>query len=154
MADEFEQQCATLEWRSWRYSAGHFEKLKTAEPRIPFLHGVYVIRAPEPIPRVRGSSDVIYIGQSGGGKRAGRQGIGPGNGGPGRLFNVRGFEQIVRTRIETLVFPGLEFILKCAFVDHPGDLEGRLLASYFEDHFELPPANHNRGLQDTVSVRD
>lgn len=80
-----------------------------------------------------------------GGKRGGRQGIGPGNGGPGRLFNTRGFEEIVRNKIEDL-FPGGAFALECAFVADPEKVEADLLTAYFESHCELPPANHNRGI--------
>ena len=143
--NQFEQQCGRLQWVSWRYPAGHFESLKTVDPPIPCRHGVYVIRAPQLIPRVQGRSNVVYIGQSGGGQRAGKQGIGPGNGGPGRLFNTRGFEEVVRTKIEDL-FPGSDFILECAFVVDPLQVEADLLQAYFEAHFELPPANHDKGV--------
>ena len=145
MADDFQQQCAKLQWKSWPYPAGQFRSLKNAHPPIPPRHGVYLIRAPQPIPRVRGRSDVVYIGQSGGGRRAGKQGIGPGNGGPGRLFNTRGFEQVVRNRIEEM-HPGQTFVLECAFLDDPGQVEIDLLKAYFEAHLELPPANHNSGI--------
>ena len=145
MADKFEQQCARMQWERWPYTAGQFGSLKTADPRIPAEHGVCLIRAPRPIPRAQGHSNVVYIGQSGGGKRAGKQGTGPGNGGPGRLFNTGGFERIVRRKIEDL-FSGSEFILECAFVADPEQVETKLLRAYFETHSELPPANHNKGV--------
>jgi hypothetical protein len=146
MADDFEQQCALVHWERWPYPAGQFESLKKGHRPIPPRHGVYLIRAPQPIPRVRGHSDVVYIGQSGGGKRGGKQGIGPGNGGPGRLFNTRGFEQHVRDKIEGLL-SGSEFVLECTFDVDPGQFEGDLLKAYFETHLELPPANHNSGIK-------
>jgi hypothetical protein len=65
---------------------------------------------------------VVYIGQSGGAKRGGKQGIGPGNGGPGRLFNTRGFEQHVRDKIEGL-FSGSEFVLECS-MSTPDNFKG------------------------------
>jgi hypothetical protein len=96
------------------------------------------------LPRVRGLSDIVYIGQSGGGARRGQQGIGPGNGGPGRLFNTRGSDEIVRKMIEAL-FPGQIFRVECVFLDteDPEMVEAELLAAYLEDHCELPPANHS-----------
>jgi hypothetical protein len=144
MADQFEQRCASEQWKSWRYTAGQFESLKkNADRPIPCLRGVYVIRAPQPMPRVKGCSNVVYIGQSGGGKRAGKQGIGPGNDRPGRLFNTRGSEEIVRRKIEDL-YSGSDFTIECSFVDDPGPLEKDLLDAYFETHLELPPANGSR----------
>ncbi len=142
---QFDQECGKFQWKRWQYLAGHLDSLKTAAPPIPCQHGVYIIRAPAPLARVRGSSDVVYVGQSGGGKRGGKQGIGPGNGEPGRLFNTRGSDEVVREKIESL-FNGQRFSLECAFVeqDDPESIEERLLRAYFEDHYELPPANHNK----------
>jgi len=144
MADRFEQVRQRHRWeeRSWEYLAGRLPSLK--QKGIPPRHGVYLIRAPVPLPRVRGSSNVIYIGQSGGGARRGRQGIGSGNGGPGRLFNTRGPDKVVRELIEAL-FPNQNFRVECAFLDPPEDaelVEAELLRAYLEDHCELPPANH------------
>jgi hypothetical protein len=98
-----------------------------------------------PLNRVRGSSDVVYIGQAGGGILGGKQGLGPGNGGPGRLFNSRGSDKVVRDKIEAL-YPGQRFSLECSYTDQadPHDIERALLAAYFADHCELPPANHNQ----------
>lgn len=94
----FERAYEELQWSRWPYVAGQFHSLKNGAPLIPCRPGVYVIRAPSPLNRVRGSSDVVYIGQSGGGTRGGKQGLGPGNGGPGRLFNTRGSDKVVRDK--------------------------------------------------------
>jgi len=141
----FEREYQKLSWNRWPYPAGHLASLKKGSPAIPCRHGVYMIRAPKPLPRVLGSSNVVYIGQAGGGVRAGKQGIGPGNGGPGRLFNTRGPDESVRERIEAM-FAGQEFSLECAFVDRedPEVIEERLLRAYLDDHCELPPANHSK----------
>jgi len=149
---QFDREWRNYQWTRWRYRAGHFDSLKRASPVIPCRHGVYIVRAPAPLPRVRGSSDIVYIGQSGGGKRGGKQGIGPGNGGPGRLFNTRGADEVVREKVEAL-FDGQEFMIECTFVekDDPELIEARLLRAYFENHCELPPANHNkRAVSETV----
>ena len=150
---EFKQEWLKQDWTRWCYRAGNLASLKTASPPIPCRHGVYIVRAPALLPRVRGSSDVVYIGQSGGGKRGGKHGIGPGNGGPGRLFNTRGADEVVREKVEAL-FDGQEFILECTFVEKedPGLIETGLLHAYFADHCELPPANHNkRAVSDAIA---
>jgi len=145
MMDPFETEFRKHRWDRWEYTAGQYASLKSAG--IPCRHGVYVVRSPSPLSRVRGSSNVVYVGQSGGGKRRGRQGIGPGNGGPGRLFNTRGPDKLVREQIESL-FPGQRFSIECSFVDEdPGVIEQRLLKAYLQEHFELPPANHNAGVR-------
>ena len=144
MASHFEDECRKLSWARWQYAAGEFRSLKSESPAIPPKHGVYLIRATSPLHRVEGVSDVVYIGQAGGGPRGGQQGIGPGNGGPGRLFNTRGPDKEVRERIEA-IFSGKIFTLECAFIEQgdPLEVEKRLLRAYFEDHGELPPANHH-----------
>lgn len=147
MADHFEQVYQRHNWSSWSYPAGKLCSLRRADPPIPPRYGVYLVRAPVLLARVRGSSDLVYIGQSGGRARRGRQGIGPGNGGPGRLFNTRGPDEIVREMIEEL-FPGQTFRVECAFLDaedaeDPEKVEAELLAAYLQDHCELPPANHS-----------
>jgi hypothetical protein len=151
----FDVEVRRYRWTTWRYVAGGFGSLKKGSPAIPCRRGVYVIRAPKPLSRVRGACDVIYIGQSGGGKRGGRQGIGPGNGGPGRLFNTRGADKTVRERIESL-FPGQQFSLACTFVDQddPKVVEERLLSAYLEEHTELPPANHSNRSPSTLRNGD
>ncbi len=140
MGVQFDDACRNLKWDSWNYTAGNFRSLKNGIPAVPNRRGVYLIRAPSPLPRVLGYSDVVYIGQSGGGTRGGRQGIG------GRLFNTRGPDELVRHKVEAL-FSRQEFHLECAFVDgqDPKVIEAELLRAYFEDHCELPPANHNHG---------
>ena len=109
-------------------------------------------RAARPLSRVRGSSNVVYIGQSGGGGRGGRQGIGRGNGSVGRLFNTRGRGDLwVRESIEAM-FAGDVFQVCCHFMsrrDNPKSVERRLLRAYLQTHLELPPANHQ-----SVEVRE
>lgn len=89
---------------------------------------------------------------AGGGKRGGRQGIGPGNGGPGRLFNTRGVDAVVREKVEA-PFGDQEFSLERTFVgdQDPKHIEERPLRACLDDHCELPPANHSkRGVSNGV----
>jgi len=60
--DQFEHEWPKHEWTRWRYRAGNFASLKRVSPLIPCRHGVYIVRGPALLPRVRGSSDVVYIG--------------------------------------------------------------------------------------------
>jgi len=143
MHNLFKREYEKLKWVKWEYSAGNFQALKKAIPPIPPKHGVYIIRCSNQIHRVRGASDVIYIGQSGGGTRGGKQGIGPGNDGPGRLFNTRGQDKWIREKIEEL-YPRTSFILECSFTlnKDPKDVEESLLCAYLKSYYDLPPANH------------
>ena len=102
MINKFLQEYSKHEWLKWTYTSGELKTLKKANNPIPAEHGVYLFRAPHPIPRVLGESDIVYIGQSGGGQRGGRQGIGSGKNNPGRLFNTRGPDEWVREQIENL----------------------------------------------------
>lgn len=140
----FQQEYDKLSWKRWKYKSGDLPSLKKSSPPIPPQHRIYIFRAPHLLNRVRGTSDVIYIGQSGGGKRGGAQGIGPGNGGPGRLLNTRGPDEQVREMIENL-YPAEEFVIECYFTtqnEDPEEIEKKLLLAYLKTHYELPPANH------------
>lgn len=112
---------------------------------IPAVHGVYIIRSSQPLNRVKGKSDIIYIGQSGGGIKGGKQGLGPKGNSRGRLFNTRSSHEIhVRKKIEKL-FLNSKFKLEYFIVKDKKRImiiEENLLVAYFKDHFELPPANH------------
>ena len=118
---------------------------KLKDKKIPAKHGVYLIRASQPLNRVNGKSDIIYIGQSGGGEKGGKQGIGPKGNSPGRLFNTRSSHEIqVRKKIEEL-FPNSKFKVEYYLTGDnqcPIMIEEKLITAYFNNHFELPPANH------------
>lgn len=128
MPNLFEQEYTKLNWKSWQYEAGNFKALKNASRPIPLKHGVYIIRSTQSLSRVLGCSDVVYIGQSGGKPRGGKQGIGPGNNSLRRLFNTRNPEKWVRERIEEL-FPDKIFRVECYFTssEDPKEVEQALL---------------------------
>ena len=132
-------------WLKWTYNSDK-GIIELKRSNIPGKHGVYIIKSSKDIDRAKGKSDIIYIGQSGGGKRGGKQGIGPGPGGNpvGRLFNTRGSDEWVRNKIEAML-PNSSFILECYFTkatEDPEKIEDELLKAYAKEHFELPPANH------------
>jgi hypothetical protein len=132
-------------WLTVKYNTKNgINELKTK--KIPAKHGVYIIRSSKPLNRVNGNSDIIYIGQSGGGIKAGKQGIGSKEDSQGRLFNTRNSHEIkVRKKIEEL-HPNSKFKVEyylTKFNQDPKIIENGLLTAYFNDHFELPPANNH-----------
>lgn len=135
----FQDEFKKYEWSAWEYSGskGVISLKNAIENSIPNKYGVYVIKSPVKLNRIKGESDISYMGQSG--ERKGIQGI------KGRLFNTRGFEAQIRKKIESM-FPDQLFKLECTFTTNDGHtpktIEGNLLRAYLMMHFELPPANH------------
>jgi hypothetical protein len=132
-------------WHSVKYNTKNgINELKTT--KIPAKNGVYIIRASQKLNRVNGKSDIIYIGQSGGGQRKGNQGIGSKDNSIGRLFNTRSTHELnVRKKIEEL-HPKSKFKVEYYLTkvnQDPKIIENGLLTAYFNDHFELPPANNH-----------
>jgi len=149
---KFEEHCKRFDWETWTYPPGKIESLKKANKRIRPDHGVYIIRAQQLLGRAGGSSNVVYIGQAGGKPKGGKQGIGKGNGCPGRLFNTRGADKIIRLLIEEK-HACSEFRVECYFTKpdvDPRHLEMDLINSYVMEFLELPPANHNRSIPGQV----
>lgn len=98
--------------------------------------GTYVIRMRngKPFWRLRGSSDIIYIG-----KTEGKKGIYE------RLlayFRKPGRTNFTNQRIIKMA-KKYEFEISWVQTDKPQDLEMRLLRIYEEDHDELPPLNRS-----------
>ena len=142
----FKTEYEKYDWKKWTYNSSiGLKELKKGIPAIPPKHGVYIISASKHLGRVNGKSKIIYIGQSGGGKKKGKQGIGPEplTSNTGRLFNTRG-DEWVRENIERM-FPNEIFVLECFFTkdnEDPKEIESDLLKAYAEEYFELPPANN------------
>jgi excinuclease UvrABC nuclease subunit len=113
-------------------------QLLTALPTCP---GVYVIRLPQPEPRLQGASDIAYIGRAG--NRNGlrgrvRQYFHPG---PMQTTNI-----VMRQRI---CAPGCALQLGFAVTDTVATarrLESDLLLQFEKEHGELPPYNRQRAL--------
>ncbi len=126
-------------WTQWEYPAGDLSSLRKADHPIPPGYGVYIFRSPKPLCRVRGKSDVVYIGQAGGWNRSGKQGIAQ------RVFNTQSESAAwVRKAIEKL-FQGKTFVFECSCTsehEDPKVIENKLLCAYRDTHLEIPPANH------------
>ena len=134
----FETEFMQNIWTTLAYNSDNGIIQLKRHAQLPNQYGVYIIRAPFGLNRVRGNSNVVYIGQSG--ERGGKQGI------HDRIFNTRGVEELVREKIESL-FPNQNFTLQvCLTGQQNGQLaralEKQLLSAYLNTHYELPPANH------------
>ena len=138
--DKFHEEYSKYKWEKWEYNSNDkFISLKTLTKNlIPHNHGVYIIRASVKLSRVKGKSDLVYIGQSGGKPRGGIQGIG------GRIFNRRGQEMWILSHIERM-YPNSIFFIECYFSnkkEDPKQIEDNLLRAYLHTHYELPPGNN------------
>jgi len=108
--------------------------IRTSINDAPRKNGTYIIRIKngKPFGRLRGCSDLIYIG-----KTEGKNGI------YGRLlayFRKPGRTNFTNQRIIKFA-KKYEFEISWVPTDKPQDLEMRLLKIYEEDHDELPPLN-------------
>lgn len=103
--------------------------------KVPSQFGVYVVRATKAVKRIRGESDVVYIGS------ACNQ-----NGLRGRIsqYFSPGPTQITNRRILGLVGESADYEigwLAVAAKSRAVGLEQELLERYFTDHGERPPQN-------------
>lgn len=97
--------------------------------------GVYIIRTDKSFGRLKGSSDILYIGKTntkGGFKTRMKQYFNPG---PSQLTNIR----INNFLNNNHVFMEILFLKD----NDPESLERDLLKKYMEEHLELPPFNRN-----------
>lgn len=107
---------------------------KTSIYNAPRKTGTYVIRIKngKPFGRLKGCSDIIYIG-----KTEEKKGV------YNRLlayFRKPGRTNLTNIRIIELA-KRYEFEVSWVISEKPSDLEMRLFNKYEEDHDELPPAN-------------
>jgi hypothetical protein len=124
------------------------ESLKNA----PVQHGIYIFRIAQSkrFGRLRGESDILYIGSTKGGRGLrGRlqQYFSPGH---RQLTNIRIHAMAKKHDMEIAWYP----------CEEAGNLELQLFRRYFEDHDELPPLNHagrnllEKALTETVGLGD
>jgi hypothetical protein len=132
LSNEFRQP----KWSPW-YSLQKLTIEENMEENIHNKKGVYVIKGKIPIGRIKGKSDIIYIGQ--GSLK-------------GRLYAILGYfygKSNERTWPHTAkkeIFRLLSEEKKNLFISYRTTksckkLEKRLLHKYEKDHIELPPLN-------------
>src|SRR6266566_8692890 len=120
-------------FQSW----SKFNRLSKSDvlKKLPTKFGVYVFRKTTAVGRIRGTSDILYIGS------ACNQ-----NGLQGRLrqYFSPGPSQFTNKRIMEIVGESEEYEIgwcELALKSEAVALEQRLLERYFEDHGERPPQN-------------
>lgn len=114
-----------------------FNRLGKAEllRKVPSQFGVYVVRATKEIKRIRGESDIVYIGSACNQNHL-----------RGRIsqYFSPGPTQITNRRMLTLIGESTEFEigwLAVAIKSRAVGLEQEFLERYFTDHGERPPQN-------------
>jgi len=125
----------------FRIEANH-QRNKELILRLPKEKGVYVIRVGKPVPRIKGESDIIYIGQGVIQRRI--QAL-------LRSYLPLPFrdymnkhtarELFERVTIELNLQPEFSYVL---LGQKSKELESRLLCDYCLSHIELPPLNNTR----------
>lgn len=117
------------EWKNW----------KEFEPQFNGLNGVYAFRLKRPFLRLKGESQILYIGMCNQNpKRNKRPGLWH------RLNNYRQNNRGSSRRLKLLSeHVGGDDQIEYAYVvcDNPRETENELLEDYFRQHLELPPLN-------------
>ncbi|MEM0149194.1 MAG: hypothetical protein QW346_02935 [Candidatus Micrarchaeaceae archaeon] len=112
----------------------HFENWHPFESSLEYAtneNGVYCMRLQEAICRVKGKSDIAYIGSATNGFKTRFRGYM--NPGPTQKTNIRVKEFSRKYKLE------VSFLV----TDKPKFYESLLLEEYLADHDELPPLNHS-----------
>lgn len=120
-----------VNWSGW-----HSLDRETVEKCVPDEPGVYEIRANSSFNRVRGASPVVYIGSASQGEAPSLK--------RRLLQRITDGKRYSTPEERTFVQNGynFEFCYACASNgDQARDWEAKLHKEYFDEHWELPPAN-------------
>lgn len=128
------RELVSRKWTSWR-------RLEISMiDSLPKEYGVYIIRSKREIARLKGISDILYVGE------------GLLNGRLGKVFNFKldyrswPYESGEICRIEKELQIPMEFsYLIISDKDACQTNETKILDEYERQHIELPPVNHSRG---------
>ena len=119
------------DWKEW----SSFQDVKN------YKNGVYAFRLKEPFARLKGDSNIIYIGQANHNpKKNKRHGL------LHRLQNYKQNNHGGSRRLKDIIqeFGGEESIeYSYKISEKPKETEKELLDSYYEKHLELPPMNRS-----------
>jgi hypothetical protein len=119
-------------WKNW----------EEFEPRFDGINGVYAFRLKSEFGRLKGASQVLYIGMCNQNAEVNRR-----SGLWHRLQNYRQTNDGASRRLKDVeaAFGGRSH-LEYSYVhcDSPREVEKALLADYFERHLEFPPLNRSR----------
>ena len=118
-------------WKEW----------DTWEPRFDGINGVYAFRLKKSFGRLRGTSDILYIGMCNQNAEVNRR--------PGLWHRLNNYRQNLgggskRLKDVERLFGGKSCI-QYSYVpcDSPREVERALLANYYEKHLEIPPLNRS-----------
>lgn len=116
-------------WKDW----------KELEPQFDGKNGAYAFRLKKPFPRLKGESQVVYIGMCNQNPKRNKR--------PGLWHRLNNYRQnlmggSMRLRLLAGHVGGADQIeYAYEFCDNPREMEKALLEDYFERHLELPPLN-------------
>jgi hypothetical protein len=102
---------------------------KTTQKSAPLYTGIYIMKHIEPFGRLRGTSDILYIGSTTSSIR--QRLLGYLNPGPTQRTNIRINKMLQKYNIR----------ISWHKMDHPKELETQLLEQYYKEHDEQPPFN-------------
>jgi len=128
-------------FNNWSEIKSDYAANKDLVLMLPKRRGIYIIRAEKPFPRVKGESDIIYIGQ---GVIQHRVQL------LLRSFLPLSFRNYMSKHTARVDFERmmreLNWRLELGYVlsENAKVLERLLLTSYRQDHIECPPLNHTR----------
>ncbi|MCK5580755.1 MAG: GIY-YIG nuclease family protein [Candidatus Omnitrophica bacterium] len=101
-------------------------------PEIPTVPGTYVLIFPKCFGRLKGKSNILYIGKS---SKSLRQRL--------KFYFKPGPTQHTSKRINKFLKENKEIKISFITNNNPRVLEKKLLQNYFKDHDEYPPLNRN-----------
>ena len=136
MLSEDARKIATSQWSEWQVI-----KLNSETEQNPLKEkrgevGIYLIRSRKGIPRLKGVSDIIYVGKGVLRNRIGKA-----------LAYYRGKKRCpYYSKMLSLILLELNLDLSFSYsvTEDAKRLEGLILKEYENDHYELPPLNHVR----------
>jgi hypothetical protein len=132
---KYDYQTYFTDWKDW----DHWD---ACEPRFDGVNGVYAFRLKSSFGRLRGTSQVLYVGMCDQNPEANRR--------PGIWHRLRNYRQnndgsSKRLKEVEAAFGGRSHIQyayhRCG---DPRTVERAFLADYHTKHLELPPLNRNR----------
>lgn len=130
-AMEYDYRSFFAEWRDW----------ELFEDRFDAVNGVYAFRLKSEFPRLRGASQVLYIGMCDQNAERNRR--------PGLWHRLRNYRQVNKgasSRLKDIeaAFGGKSEV-EYSYVpcDLPREVEKALLADYYGKHLEFPPLNRS-----------
>ena len=108
--------------------------------KVPEKPGVYIVRSSKSFKRLRGRTNIVYIGMAKNLRR--------------RVATFwRSSGRNAKPRFEALVLAGFHLRFFYQECQNPHDVEQKILLFYEKKHLELPPLNHAGGISAVAKGR-